>query len=177
MAFKLLGKKIHPIIFCRTYWNCTGPEFTKFWNLNGIGDGNDKNLICHVFKYKHTKWLCWCITASLDYKNTMINRITMETVACLRSECHLKQNLIPIWQGSLWAADSWHWRDIIGNAALKEWKRVRLPQSFCVMSGSCGKKSELTFRCLEWKIILRESHCWFLADYHISFVFRIIVVF
>jgi hypothetical protein len=97
MAFKLLGKKIHPIILCRTYWNCTGPEFTKFWNLNGIGDGNDKNLICHVFKYKHTKWLCWCITASLDYKNTMINRITMETVACLRSKCHLKQNLIPSW--------------------------------------------------------------------------------
>jgi hypothetical protein len=46
-----------------------------------------------------------------------------------------------------------------------------------VMSGSCGKKSNsLTFRCLEWKIILRESHCWFLADYYISFVFRIIVV-
>ena len=100
MAFKLLGKKIHPRIFCRTYWNCTGPEFTKFWNLNGIGDGNDKNLICHVFKYKHTKWLCWCITASLDYKNTMINRITMETVACLRSKCHLKQNLIPSWPWS-----------------------------------------------------------------------------
>ena len=100
MAFKLLGKKIHPIIFCRTYWNCTGPEFTKFWNLNGIGDGNDKNLICHVFKYKHTKWLCWCITASLDYKNTMINRITMETVACLRSKCHLKKNLIQSWPWS-----------------------------------------------------------------------------
>ena len=33
-------------------------------------------------------------TASLNYKNTMINRITMETVACLRSKCHLKQNLI-----------------------------------------------------------------------------------
>ena len=31
----------------------------------------------------------------LNYKNTMINRITMETVACLRSKCHLKQNLIP----------------------------------------------------------------------------------
>jgi hypothetical protein len=28
-------------------------------------------------------------------------------------------------QGSLWAADSRHWRVIIGNAALKEWKRVR----------------------------------------------------
>jgi hypothetical protein len=27
----------------------------------------------------------------------MINRITMETVACLRSKCHLKQNLIPSW--------------------------------------------------------------------------------
>ena len=26
-------------------------------------------------------------------KNTMINRITMETVACLSSKCHLKQNL------------------------------------------------------------------------------------
>jgi hypothetical protein len=25
----------------------------------------------------------------------MINKITMETVACLRSKCHLKQNLIP----------------------------------------------------------------------------------
>ena len=100
MAFKLLGKKIHPRIFCRTYWNCTGPEFTKFWNLNGIGDGNDKNLIRHVFKYKHTKWSCWCIIASLNYKNTMINRITMETVACLRSKCHLKQNLIPSWPWS-----------------------------------------------------------------------------
>jgi uncharacterized membrane protein YciS (DUF1049 family) len=53
------------------YWNCTGPEFTKFWNLNGIGDGNDKNLTRHVFKYKHTKWSCWCIIASLNYKNTM----------------------------------------------------------------------------------------------------------
>jgi hypothetical protein len=29
-------------------------------------------------------------------KNTMINRITMETVACLRSKCHLKQNLIRV---------------------------------------------------------------------------------
>jgi hypothetical protein len=34
-----------------------------------------KNLTRHVFKYKHTKWSCWCITANLDYKNTMINRI------------------------------------------------------------------------------------------------------
>jgi hypothetical protein len=51
----------------------------------------------HVFKYKHTKWSSWCITASLNYKNTMINIITMETVACLRSKCHLKQNLIPSW--------------------------------------------------------------------------------
>ena len=33
-------------------------------------------------------------------KNTMINRITMETVACLRSKCHLKQNLIPSWPWS-----------------------------------------------------------------------------
>jgi hypothetical protein len=31
---------------------------------------------------------------------------------------------------------------------------AEMPQSFCVMSGSCGKKSNsLTFRCLEWKII------------------------
>ena len=66
----------------------------------GIGDGNNKNLTRHVFKYKHTKWSRWCITASLDYKNTMINRITMETVACLRSKCHLKQNLIPSWPWS-----------------------------------------------------------------------------
>ena len=58
-------------------------------NLNGIGDGNNKNPTHH-----------WCITASLDYKNTMINRITMETVACLRSKCHLKQNLIPSWPWS-----------------------------------------------------------------------------
>jgi hypothetical protein len=27
----------------------------------------------------------------------MINRITMETIACLRSKCHLKQNLILSW--------------------------------------------------------------------------------
>jgi hypothetical protein len=46
------------------------------------------------------KWLHWCITASLNYKNTMINRITMETVACLRNKCHLKQNLIPSWPWS-----------------------------------------------------------------------------
>jgi hypothetical protein len=44
--------------------------------------------------------LCWCITASLNYKSTMINRITMETVAYLRSKCHLKQNLIPSWPWS-----------------------------------------------------------------------------
>jgi hypothetical protein len=62
-----------------------GLEFTTFLNLNGIGDGNNKNLTHHVFKYKHTKWSHCCITASLNYKNTMINRITMETVACLRS--------------------------------------------------------------------------------------------
>ena len=30
----------------------------------------------------------------------MINRIIMETVACLRSKCHLKQNLIPSWPWS-----------------------------------------------------------------------------
>jgi hypothetical protein len=69
----------------------------KILNLNGIGDGNNKNPTHHVFKYKHTKWSRWCITASLNYKNTMINIITMETVACLRSKCHLKQNLIPSW--------------------------------------------------------------------------------
>ena len=57
-------------------------------NYRSIGRHN------HVFKYKHTKWSCWYITASLNYKNTMINRITMETVACLRSKYHLKQNLI-----------------------------------------------------------------------------------
>ena len=28
-------------------------------------------------------------------KNTMINRITVEAVACLRNKCHLKENLIP----------------------------------------------------------------------------------
>ena len=39
-------------------------------------------------------------SVSLDYKNTMINRITMETVACLRSKCHLKRNLIPSWSWS-----------------------------------------------------------------------------
>jgi hypothetical protein len=91
---------LHPIIFCRTYWNCAGPEFTKFSNLNGINDGNNKNPTRHVFKYKHTKWSHWCITASLNYKNTMINRITMETVACLRSKCHMKQNLILSWPWS-----------------------------------------------------------------------------
>jgi hypothetical protein len=37
---------------------------------------------------------------SLTYRNTMINRITMETVACLRSKYHLKQNLIPSWPWS-----------------------------------------------------------------------------
>jgi hypothetical protein len=31
---------------------------------------------------------------------TLINGITMETVACLRSKCHLKQNLIPSWPWS-----------------------------------------------------------------------------
>jgi hypothetical protein len=99
---RLLKKKFNnPIIFCRTYWNCAGPEFTKFENLNGIGDaGNNKNLTRHVFKYKHMKWSRWCITVSLNYKNTMINRITTETVACLRSKCHLKQNLIPSWPWS-----------------------------------------------------------------------------
>jgi hypothetical protein len=25
-------------------------------NLNGIGDGNNKNPTRHVFKYKHMKW-------------------------------------------------------------------------------------------------------------------------
>jgi hypothetical protein len=39
-------------------------------------------------------------SVSLNYKNTMIKRITMETVACLRSKCHLKQNLIPSWPWS-----------------------------------------------------------------------------
>ena len=58
---------------------------------------NNKNPTRHVFKYKHTKWSRWCITVSLNYKNTMINRITMETVAWLRSKCHLKQNIIPSW--------------------------------------------------------------------------------
>jgi hypothetical protein len=72
----------------------------KILKLNGIGDGNNKNLTRHVFKYKHTKWSHWCITASLTYKNTMINRITMEMAACLRSKCHLKQNLIPSWPWS-----------------------------------------------------------------------------
>ena len=53
-----------------------------------------------MFSNINTKWLRWCTTASLSYKNTMINRITMETVACLRSKCHLKQNLIPSWPWS-----------------------------------------------------------------------------
>ena len=53
-----------------------------------------------MFSNINTKWSRWCITANLNYKNTMINRITMETVACLRSKCHLKQNLIPSWPWS-----------------------------------------------------------------------------
>jgi hypothetical protein len=69
----------------------------KILKFKRIGDGNNKNPTRHVFKYKHMKWSRWCITASLNYKNTMINRITMETVACLRSKCHLKRNLIPSW--------------------------------------------------------------------------------
>ena len=32
----------------------------------------------------------------------MINIITMKTVACLRSKCHLKQNLILSWPWSFW---------------------------------------------------------------------------
>jgi hypothetical protein len=76
---------------------CTGNQKCNWY---GIGDGNNKNLTRHVFKYKHTKWSRWCITASLNYKNTMINRITMETFACLRSKCHLKQNLILSWPWS-----------------------------------------------------------------------------
>jgi hypothetical protein len=51
---------------------------------------------------KNTKWSRWCIIASLNYKNTMINRIIMETVACLRSKCHLKQNVTPSWPWSFW---------------------------------------------------------------------------
>ena len=38
-----------------------------------------------------------------------------------KTDCH------DITQGSLWAADSRHWCVIIGNATLKEWKRVRPP--------------------------------------------------
>jgi hypothetical protein len=53
-----------------------------------------------MFSNINTKWLHWCITASLNNKNTMINRITMETVACLRSKRHMKQNLIPSWPWS-----------------------------------------------------------------------------
>jgi hypothetical protein len=90
------GEKNSPNNFLQNLLKLYRTGIYKIWNLNGIGDGNDKNLTLHVFKYKHTKWLCWCITASLNYKNTMINRITMETVACLRSKCHLKQNLIPV---------------------------------------------------------------------------------
>jgi hypothetical protein len=45
------------------------PDFLREKNLNGIGDGNNKNQTRHVFKYKHTKWSRWCITASLNYEN------------------------------------------------------------------------------------------------------------
>jgi hypothetical protein len=57
---------------------CTGNRKCN-WYAGTITDGNNKNQTRHVFKYKHTKWSRWCITASLNYKNTMINRITMET--------------------------------------------------------------------------------------------------
>jgi hypothetical protein len=88
----------------QTFWE-------KKFNMQDIGPApnyflQDLLKLCrtgiyrHVFKYKHTKWSRWCITASLNYKNIMINRITMETVACLRSKCHLKQNLIPSWPWS-----------------------------------------------------------------------------
>ena len=53
-----------------------------------------------MFSNINTKWSGWCITPSLNYKNTMSNRITMETVASLRSKCLLKQNLIPSWPWS-----------------------------------------------------------------------------
>jgi hypothetical protein len=69
-----------------------GKVIEKSWNF----------LTKKVYEPWHTKWSHWCITASLNYKNTMINRITMETVACLRSKCHLKQNLIPSWPWSFW---------------------------------------------------------------------------
>jgi hypothetical protein len=69
-----------------------------FWNSSDRRSERAENHKDRQYcQYKHTKWSRWCITASLDYKNTMINRITMETVAWLRSNCHLKQNLIPRW--------------------------------------------------------------------------------
>ena len=43
--------------FCTQLFSA-GPEFTKFSNLNRIGDGNNKNPTRHVFKYKQTKWSC-----------------------------------------------------------------------------------------------------------------------
>jgi hypothetical protein len=61
-----------------------------------LGAGS-MSCILNFFSQKVWTSSRWCITASLNYKNTMINIITMETVACLRSKCHLKQNLNPSW--------------------------------------------------------------------------------
>jgi hypothetical protein len=95
VVYSVLNRKSEMQLVCRNDHGQLGIRFCFKWHL----------LLKHatvsmVILYKHTKWSRWCITASLNYKNTMINRITMETVACLRNKCHLKQNLIPSWPWS-----------------------------------------------------------------------------
>ena len=126
--------------------------------------GNNKNLTCHVFKYKHMKWSHWCITASLDYKNTMINRITMETVACLRSKCHLKQNLIPSWPWSFWHTSC------ISDAKQNTQKKFLSDTRTGILGSIAGSCDFLPARFDEFQKVCRWyviNYCW--DQIHIKF--------
>ena len=110
-------------------------------------------------------------SVSLNYKNTMIKRITMETVACLRSKCHLKQNLIPSWP--------WSFRhtscisDFRCKTKYTSKKICRTPGPaylavlpvlviFCPLGPTNFKKSELTdpysvWDQLDWKMFINGN--------------------
>jgi hypothetical protein len=127
---------------------------------------NNRNPTCHVFKYKHTKWSRWCITASLNNKNTMINRITMETVACLRSKCHLKQNIIPSWPWSSvafpisGAKQNTQTKNFVGHPDRYTWQYCR-SLWFSARSVRRISRSLQLSKCILWNQSVFFSNCLF----------------
>jgi hypothetical protein len=89
----LVQNKIHKqqIHYCILIW-------PWFCSLQNSRTHRPWKLLTRYAQWRRVKWSMHKVGGREGGRNIIMDVIiTMETVACLRSKCHLKQNLIPSW--------------------------------------------------------------------------------